>query len=306
MSPPFAPTSTRGTPRVATVVPASGSRAAASSGRGRSAIASRTNVAPAHARLPGGSDRARPRASSVRAAARGDEGDEPGGFWRKLFTGELGVSSGAAAAKPWSGEESAECAMLRGRVLRDTVLFQTRLVMAYDASADGWNAAAFHAKVDNKGPAMLIARTKHGGYFGAFNPVGWASREDYRDCYGAFLVKWPKAHSVAEAPCVLPKTGGPGAAIFDFGAEGPIFGAEALKIPLGRAPSMGSSYAQLGGAALNFAGGEAVKTAKSRLGEYAAPDDGTLSLFAAEDPRNEAELVELRVYCGEGLDGVYG
>ena len=77
------------------------------------------------------------RGSNGRGAARGDDGDEPGGFWRKLFTGELGVSSEAAAAKPWSGEESAECAMLRGRVLRDTVLFQTRLVMAYDASADG-------------------------------------------------------------------------------------------------------------------------------------------------------------------------
>ena len=54
-------------------------------------------------------------------------------------------------------------------------------------------------------------------------------------------------------------------AIFDFGAEGPIFGADALKIPLGRAPSMGSSYAAIGGDNL-FGGGKEIRTAKSRLG----------------------------------------
>ena len=80
---------------------------------------------------------------------------------------------------------------------------------------------------------------------------------------------------------------------------------KALKIPLGRAPSMGSSYAQLGGAAL-FGGGKEVKTAKSRLGEYYSPEDGTRSLFAAKDGLNQAELLDLRVYSGEGLDGVYG
>ena len=270
MSPPFAPASARATPRVVPVAPAR-----------------------------------RARRLSVRAAARGDDGGGPGGFWRKLFTGELGVASAGANAKPWSGEESAECAMLRANVLRDTTLYSTRLILRYDASEHGWNAAAFHDKVDNMGPAFLIAKTNNGGYFGAFNPVGWASREDYRDCYGAFLVKWPKPGSTKEMPFILPKQGGPGAAIFDFGAEGPIFGAEALKIPLGRAPSMGSSYAQLGGAAL-FGGGKEVKTAKSRLGEYYSPEDGTLSLFAAKDGLNQAELIELRVYSGEGLDGVYG
>ncbi|EEH53591.1 uncharacterized protein MICPUCDRAFT_9103, partial [Micromonas pusilla CCMP1545] len=108
---------------------------------------------------------------------------------------------------------------------------------------------------------------------------GWASREDYRDAFNAFLVKWPNCAAPGDAsaaPFILEKVGGPGAAIFDFGAEGPIFGADALKIPLGRAPSMGSSYAAIGGEAL-FGGG---KTAKSRLGSaYASPPDGTGSLF---------------------------
>jgi hypothetical protein len=96
------------------------------------------------------------------------------------------------------------------RVARhDAVLDAT--LLRYDASEHGWNAAAFHDKVDNMGPAFLIAKTTNGGYFGAFNPVGWASREDYRDCYGAFLVKWPKPGSTKEQPLILPKQGGPGA-----------------------------------------------------------------------------------------------
>jgi hypothetical protein len=121
------------------------------------------------------------------------------------------------------------------------------------------SGAAFHAKVDNMGPAFLLAKTKTGSYFGAFNPLGWASREDYRDAFNAFLVKWPNCAapgdaSSSAAPFILEKVGGPGAAIFDFGAEGPIFGADALKIPLGRAPSMGSSYAAIGGEALSGGG----------------------------------------------------
>ena len=115
-------------------------------------------------------------------------------------------------------------------------------------------------QVRQHGPCLPHREDQGGGYFGAFNPIGWASREDYRDAFNAFLVKWPKPGSVRENPYVLEKVGGPGAAIFDFGAEGPLFGAEALKIPLGRAPSMGSSYAAIGGAAL-FGGGKEIKTA---------------------------------------------
>ena len=71
--------------------------------------------------------------------------------------------------------------------------------------------AAFHAKCDNQGPGFLIARTKGGAYFGAFNPLGWASREDYRDAFNAFLVKWPKQGSTDGDPYILEKVGGPGA-----------------------------------------------------------------------------------------------
>ena len=248
----------------------------------------------------------RPGVGTVRVrAGGGDQSGGPGGFLGKLFRGELGVSApeGFPGAS-FKGQESKECSMLRQKVLKGTVLAYRKLILAYDAETDGWNAGAFHLKVDNQGPAILIAKTKRGGYFGAFNPLGWASREDYRDAFNAFLVKWPKKNSTEGEPFILEKVGGSGAAIFDFGAEGPIFGADALKIPLGRAPSMGSSYAAIGGSSL-FGGGKEIKTAKSRLGSaYASPPDDTNSLFGPGE-KFEAELVELRVYTGQGLDGFY-
>lgn len=202
-------------------------------------------------------------------ATPGDKPDlGPGGFFRKLFTGELGVlTGGPSGGAPWRGDESKECQMLREFVLKETVLSPKKLLLKYDAKTDGWNANAFHQKCDNQGPCFIIAKTKTGGYFGGFNPIGVASREDYRDCLGAFLVRWPKKNSTKEVPIFLPKTNGGGPAIYDFGAEGPIFGASALKIPLGNAPSMGSSYAQLSSPSL-FGGGKEIKIAKSRLGTF--------------------------------------
>jgi len=67
---------------------------------------------------------------------------------------------------------------------------------------------------------------------------------------------------------------------------------------------MGSSYAQIGGAALG-GGGKEIKTAKSSLGSsYAAPPDGTGTLFGPSEGR-ETELAEMRVYVGKGLEGDY-
>ena len=100
-------------------------------------------------------------------ALAADQSGGPGGFLGKLFRGELGVSApeGFPGAS-FTGQESKECSMLRQKVLKGTVLAYRKLILAYDAETDGWNAGAFHLKVDNQGPAILIAKTKRGGYFG--------------------------------------------------------------------------------------------------------------------------------------------
>ena len=41
-------------------------------------------------------------------------------------------------------------------------------------------------------------------------------------------------------------------AIFDFGAQGPTFGVDGLRIPLGNAPRNGSSYAGVGDATTSY------------------------------------------------------
>lgn len=37
---------------------------------------------------------------------------------------------------------------------------------------DGWKSADFHRKVDNKGAALLVARTRGGAVCGGYNPEG--------------------------------------------------------------------------------------------------------------------------------------
>ena len=70
---------------------------------------------------------------------------------------------------------------------------------------------------------------------------------------GEVAAAW-RASWTAASPGSSRKSAGPARPSSTSARRGPIFGADALKIPLGRAPSMGSSYAQIGGAALGEAG----------------------------------------------------
>jgi hypothetical protein len=56
-----------------------------------------------------------------------------------------------------------------------------------------------------QGPGLLLARTQGGARFGAFNNLGWASREDYRDSNGAFLMRWAPGTPADAPPEILAK-----------------------------------------------------------------------------------------------------
>ena len=58
-------------------------------------------------------------------------------------------------------------------VLSGTVLESAQLRLAYDAQQDGWSAAVFHARVDEQGPAVVLATTEGGTRVGGYNPIGW-------------------------------------------------------------------------------------------------------------------------------------
>lgn len=231
----------------------------------------------------------------------------PAALFDKLFGKPAPV---AEAAPPSSSDEAAlpllpdEAALPLLHLLQGTVLAGQPLVLAYDAQRDGWTAKAFHARTDNRGPALVVATSAGGARFGGFNPVGFASREDYRDSNSAFLFRWtPGEPEEAEAER-LRKVGSP--AIFDFGAQGPCFGADALKIPLGVAPSMGSSYAGVGGSLdLGPAHAAGSTAARSRLGShFSKREDGGRTLFADAEGM-DAQLTSLRVFVSPGREGMY-
>jgi hypothetical protein len=271
----------------------------------------RARVAPARARDRVASTRARARRGRRSSAARAS-------FMDKLLDLVTPKDSDSSAPNreaydAWTARATAKDASVAAvlAAVRGTVLEGRVLEVAYDAETRGYSARAFHADVDGRGPCLVIGKTTKGSRFAGFNPLGFYSVEDYRESGNAFLCKWRSdaAFRRGDAPSdvanVLP---GGNAAIFDFGAQGPCFGVDALRVPLGFAPPNGSSYAGVGG---SFDLGEANATGsrecKSRLGtHYESFEDGS-GLFKEGAG---ATLAELRVYYAPALrrnesDGLY-
>jgi len=114
-----------------------------------------------------------------------------------------------------------------GALLADTYIAGRRLSLAYKASVNGWSAYDFHNRCDDKGPCVVYATTDDGYSFGAFNPLGWQSDDDYKSSPKAFLFFCPPQGG---NPQRLEKIGGPEAALFDYARSGPHFGADGLII----------------------------------------------------------------------------
>lgn len=167
----------------------------------------------------------------------------------------------------------------------------------YKASIDGFSATDFHNFCDFKGPCVIIGYTNKSFKFGAFNPEGYRSTDDYYDSFDAFLFYWTD-NAVADEPIVLPKVGGSGAALFDYARGGPQFGADGLLIGPPLAPVMGG----FAGPDTNSGVGD-LRQAKSRLGlSYAKRKDGKESLFGDE---SRAVLDEVQVFCSPQIASLY-
>lgn len=160
------------------------------------------------------------------------------------------------------------------------------LECVYKASRDGWSAIDFHAAVDNRGSAVVVAQSAGWGatLFGGYNPVGWRSTDDYFPSTSAFLwtVKGGR-NNVQKLPILSS-----GAAIYDYAAGGPCFGAADLVIGPPQA-------AVLGG----FAGPDMEDTTKNagtlRTGRSAV--GGTYDWNPAWPVRGTFALAEVEVYC---------
>ncbi|KAL5550909.1 hypothetical protein UlMin_001085 [Ulmus minor] len=177
-----------------------------------------------------------------------------------------------------------------------TFLRGRELKCCYKASVDGFSAADFHSYCDFKGPCVIIGYTNNSFKFGAFNPEGYRSTDDYYDTFDAFLFYW--ADNAGDDPFVLPKVGGSGAALFDYARGGPQFGADGLLIGPPLAPVMGG----FAGPDTNSGVGD-LRQAKSRLGlSYAKREDGKDSIFGDE---YRATIEEVQVFCSPKIASLY-
>lgn len=68
-----------------------------------------------------------------------------------------------SAAPAATQEQEGELELLQG-LLAGTELEGAALALAYDAQRDGWSADAFHAGVDGRGPALVVALTGGQGW----------------------------------------------------------------------------------------------------------------------------------------------
>lgn len=178
-----------------------------------------------------------------------------------------------------------DVAIIRSLLAR-TSLQERPLKLAYDANIDGWDARAFHQRVDRLGPGVVLARTEKGAVVGGYNPKGWVGFGEYRGSLAAFLYTWPDG-DISKPAIKLRKVGGSSLACVDEPGSGPRFGADGLDIPL-RSDDVVSGV--LG-----------TRVARCKLGPYyERREDGSNSIFAPGE-KNTAQLVDLKVFLG-----VYG
>ncbi|KAK6935004.1 TLDc domain [Dillenia turbinata] len=177
-----------------------------------------------------------------------------------------------------------------------TFLKGKELKCCYRATLDGFSATSFHNCSDFKGPCVIIGYTNKSFKFGAFNPEGYRSTDDYYDTFDAFLFYWTGNEKLD--PVICPKVGGSGAALFDYARGGPQFGADGLLIGPPLAPVMGG----FAGPDTNSGIGD-LRQAKSRLGlSYAKRGDGKGSLFGDD---YKATLEEVQVFCSPKIASLY-
>ena len=226
---------------------------------------------------------------------RRDRGGGLGAFLAGMFAPEDGAAAApAAASADYRASELDQEATMRQAVplaadagdadkqllrplLASTWLEARPLALAYDANEHGWDARAFHDRVDGRGPAIVLARSQGGAVVGGFNPKGWVGLGEFRGSLGAFLFTFPGGDTAQQA-LKLRKVGGSGLAIIDEPSTGPRFGADGFDVPLSSASP---------------------RSARCKLGPYyERRTDGCRSLFG--DAEGAATLLtEFKAYVGE-------
>ncbi len=90
--------------------------------------------------------------------------------------------------------------------------------LLYRGSQDGFSAANFHTKCDNKGPTVVIIKFNHGKVFGGFTDTSWDSSGGYKNTKNAFLF------SIDRQGKYNIKPEGEYSAVYNNSSYGPTFG----------------------------------------------------------------------------------
>lgn len=72
----------------------------------------------------------------------------------------------------------------------------TGTILLYSAVRDGFGAAQFHQKCDNKGATIVIAKSTNGCVFGGYTPTSWDSSGSYKLNIGSFLFTLVNTHKI--------------------------------------------------------------------------------------------------------------
>mmetsp|Transcript_13345 Transcript_13345/g.29527 ORF Transcript_13345/g.29527 Transcript_13345/m.29527 type:complete len:352 (-) Transcript_13345:53-1108(-) len=178
-------------------------------------------------------------------------------------------------------------------LLKQTQLECREIKVVYDANVHGWDAAAFHSKVDGCGAAVVIVKTDDGAtVVGGYNPKGWSGLGGARPSVASFLFYkrnggggggggGDDSEGNRRIYQKLRKVGGGGLACANDDPRGGIyFGPDALVIPLQPGPRE--------------------RMAQSKLGPYfeRGPDDLSSILSGGA-----ATLEDLKVWVGVYADG---
>jgi hypothetical protein len=180
-------------------------------------------------------------------------------------------------------------------LLKQTQLECREIKVVYDANVHGWDATAFHSKVDGCGAAVVVAKADDGAtVVGGYNPKGWSGLGGARPSVASFLFyerdggggggESSNGDDSAGNRYMyqkLRKVGGGGLACANDDPKGGIyFGPDALVIPLQP--------------------GSRGRMAQSKLGPYfeRGPDDLSSILNGGVAP-----LEDLKVWVGVYADG---
>ncbi len=73
--------------------------------------------------------------------------------------------------------------------------FKTCYLLFYHR--DGFQHTDFHRHSDNKGPNLVVVRSKSGYLFGGFTPESWDGSEKYKDNSATFIFTLTNPHAIA-------------------------------------------------------------------------------------------------------------